>query len=112
MENSGVAVLEAVIVANDSEEELVVLSQVSGSGQQPAIAEFSLLHVETGVTLDKELRIVAHLTWAQPLIAAVGATRVEQTLVSARELGILEKSPGVEALLAQSVKVLHISLAA
>lgn len=112
MENSGIIFLEAVIVANDAEEELVVLGQVSCGGQQPAIAEFSLLHVEARISLDEELRIVADLHWTQPLIATVGATRVEQTLVSARELGIFKESARVEALLANGVKILNIGLTA
>lgn len=112
MENSGVVVFEAVVVAHDSEEKLGVLRQIGGSSQQPAIAKFSLLYVKARIALDKELRTIANFHWSQPFVAAVGATRVKQALVGARELRIFEKSPGIKALLANSVKVLHIGLAA
>lgn len=112
MENSGVAVFEAVIVAHDSEEKLGILSQISGRSQQPAIAELSLLYVEAGVAFDEELRVVANFHRSQPFVATVSTTRVEQTLIGAWEFGIFKKSSRVEALLTYCVEILDIRLTA
>lgn len=112
MENSRVHVLEAVVIADDSEEKFRVLSQISGSREQPAIPKFTLLHVETRVTLDEELRIVADFHRPQPFVATISATRVEQTLVGRGELGVFKEISRVETLLTELIEVLDVLLTA
>lgn len=99
MENSCIVFLEAVVIADNSEEKFVVLRQICCCSQQPAIAKFTLLHIKTGIALDEELRIITDFHWTEPFIATVRTTRVKQTLVVGFKLGVFEKSSRIEALL-------------
>lgn len=91
MKNSSVAVLETVIVTDNSEEEILILSEISSGGEQPTIAKFTLLHIETRVALNEELGIFADFGRSQPFVVTIRTTREEQTLIDSLKLGILEE---------------------
>jgi hypothetical protein len=91
MENARIQVLKAVVVADNTEEQLCVLRKIGSSGKQPAITKFSLLDIESRVSLDEELRIIADLHRTEPFIATIRATRVEQAFVGRGEFRIFEK---------------------
>jgi hypothetical protein len=91
MENARIHVLKAVVVADNSEEQLCVLSEIGSRGKQPAITKFSLLDIESRVSLDEELRIVADLHRTKPFVTTIRATRIEQAFVGRGEFRIFEK---------------------
>lgn len=111
MEYSGVVFLEAIVVAHNTEEQFVILSEIGGGCKQPAITQLALLHIKARISLDEELRIIADLHGTQPFIAAIGTTRVEQTLVSGWKFRIFEERARVETLLTNVEKILHVLLA-
>lgn len=110
MENSSVILFEAVIITHNTEKEILILCEISCGGQQPTIAEFTLLHIEAWVALDKELRIFANFGRSQPLVMTIGTSWEKQALVVRLKLGILEQCASVETMLTKLIVILHILL--
>ena len=59
MEDSGVVFRERLVFGHDLVEEARVERQVGHGGQQPTVAQFALLHIETRRSFDEQLRVVA-----------------------------------------------------
>jgi hypothetical protein len=107
VKDTGIIILEAVVLVYHPVEQILVLRQIGSGRQKPAVAEASLLHVKPAEALDKKLRVAANFVWSEPLVASFGGVREKKTLVGCRKLAVLKELSRVEALLADGVKVLR-----
>lgn len=111
MKDSGVVLLETLLRWDDTEEQIGFLGQVGRGSQEPAIAQLSLLDIETGVALHKELGILSNFLKntiyfiiilkkayfekthmrSKPFDVTVWTARKHQRFIGSREHGILEE---------------------
>jgi hypothetical protein len=61
MEDAGIIISETLVLRNDLMEEALIQSQIGHSSQEPAITQFSLLHVKSGSSFHEQLGVTDHL---------------------------------------------------
>lgn len=115
MKNAGIVFNEAVVIADYSWKQLIVLSQIRSSGEKPTISEFSLLHIKSWIAFHEEARRSfgdANVFRPPPLEVSFCAAREVKTFIRRWKLGIFKKCASFEALFSYIVEVLNTVLTA
>ena len=80
-EDSLVVMLEVLVTWHNPVKAFLVLSQVCKSREEPAVAQLTLVHIESVTLSYDELRILAYLVRSQPLNARLVQRLVEVSVL-------------------------------
>lgn len=115
MKNASIVFIEAVVIADYSRKQLIVLSQIRSSCEEPTIAEISLLHIKPRIAFHEEPRRSfngADIFGSLPLKVSFSPAREVKASIRRWKLGILEKCASFEALFSNVIEVLNTALTA
>lgn len=115
MKNASIVFIEAVVIADYPRKQLIVLSQIRSSGEEPTIAETSLPHIKSRIAFHEEpwrSFSGADIFGSLPLKVSFCAAREVKAFIRRWKLGILKKSASFEALFSNVIEVLNTALTA